>query len=429
MQRLQQTAVHSICVAAAVTHPSDQAMDFLHMFSLLKRIMLLIVGIVMFATAGTRCSPGIGFPQFSKSEWQSVTYSDWRYDLLVGGWTISMPGSNLWPGLWILTVTVLIIYDTLRCVLVLSHRWNRQNNTIDMTWHMMAYIPLPLVFIGTSLTLGHRDILIMMSILLLVVFSSVCGAVLEQIRSLVNPGTIPGMPISVIFVLRGMQDVSMVIASQLVAVPLVANLFSADVFSPDDQPTSLQLLTFTLHCCLVLCLALINNRQSRLCTIFEQRWPENMSFTSWNVDRRTKNVDHEHKQSNHKDDDIPHPQKYEHSPYEPNTDVVRIVDGDKRVTTIKLTEDFHKKGVYDFRNKGMYVTRVRSHPSQPGEEWECVNSHKDHEDIAHMRRTTGMLMEWRRHYLINMLINSLLLVDIISITGGGPEGTCSLEGW
>jgi hypothetical protein len=441
-QFLYQTAVQSICVSTAVTHPSEAIIDFLHVFSLLKRITLLVVGIVLLAANGTPCSPGVALPEFSDSEWKTVTHTDWVNSMLPGGQTIAMPGGTLWPGLWILTVATLIIYDTLRCSLVASSRWNRHDNQIDMTWQIMAYVPLPLVFIATSITLGHKDILILLSIVSLVFLSSVCGTLVDHVRICVNPSTIPGMSVGVVSLLRGMQDVSLLVASQLVSLPIMANFFNTS----SDYPTMTQIVTFSLHTCLVLCLTIINHNNNRLCTIFENRWPDNRSVSEWDMNRRTKkNTEKtsvygeyelkDQKQDDHRDDNTSY-KGLDHTRSETDTDVVRIVDGDKRITTIKLTEDFHN--IYrvgssrsrtndlspDNNHTGMHVTRVGTHPHQSASEYVNWNSHGGPEDRHKMRQKTGILMEWRRYYLINILINALLLADILSITGVS-EVTCS----
>lgn len=434
VRRLYQTAAESICVIVAVTHPPESIINFLHMFNLLKRIILLAVGIALLATTGTPCSPGVAIPQFSESEWGTVTYADWADSLLPGGQTIAMPGNNIWPGIWIMTVTVLIIYDTMRCALVASSRWNRHLNQIDMTWHIMTYIPIPLVFMGTALTLGHKDGLILVSIVVLVLFSGACGTVVEHVRAFINPHTIPGMPISVIAMLRVMQDLSLIIASQLVAMPLMSNIFNTT-----DEPTKTQLITFTLHTCLVLCLTIINHRNHRMCNILERTWPETPSTCEWTptpitqfVEKTSRSSDYHlthHKKSDHIDDNAPCGGVHEFQ-YEPNTDVVRVVEGDKRVTTIKLTEEFHNINRIGLARTGMYVSRigVNSPKLRPQSETvsEYVGPYVGEEHRQHMRHTAGTVLEWRRYYLVNIVINSLLLANIISITGIS-EGSCSFK--
>jgi hypothetical protein len=415
---LHQSVVEYICVITAVTHPSDGIIDFMHMFSLLKRIVLLGVGLALFVTDGAPCSPGVAIPEFSESEWKTVTRADWLDSILPGGHTIATPGSLVWPCLWILTVVTLVICDTMRCMLVASSRWNRHDNQIDMTWQLMACIPLPLVFAATSITLGHRDILILLSIVSLVFLSCVCGTLVDHVRMFVNPSTIPGMSVGVVYLLRGLQDVSMIIASQLVSLPIMANFFYTS-----EYPTGIQIVTFTLHSCLVIYLTITNHANSRLCTIFENSWTDNRSVSEWDMNRRTNNTEefsmhgeYEHRgerQDDHRDDTT----AYKHDLYNTDTDVVRIVDGDRRVTTIKLTEDFH-----DIMRLGTPRLRTNEPPSDnyhPGMHTTRVemNAHGGHEHIHKMRQRIGMLMEWRRYYMINILVTSLLVADILSITG------------
>lgn len=413
---MPEIAVHCVCVLTAVAHPSDYIMDLMHTINLFKRLVLLIFGIVLIATSGSNCSPGLAIQEFSRSEWRDLTYVEWKNSQLPGGRMISMPGSNFWPILWIATVTILVIYDTMRCALVVSSRWHRYQNQLDMTWHIVAYVPVPLIFVGTSLTLGHTDALLLINIVILAFISGVCGTILEQIRCFVNPGTISGMPNGVIYMLLGIHDISLIIASQLVVMPFMSSFFSSN-----DTPSHTQMLTFTLHSFMVLCLTITNYHHHRLCTIFEQKWKHTQSTCDWTTNHTAEVVENNHKKSDnepdYQNDNMLYKAGYECSPYEctpydPNTAVVRVVDGDKCVTTIKLTEQF--RSINRAPWTGMHVSLAGT-DSQHG-------IHTDDEDIKKTRRRTGALLEWRRYYLVNMLINALLLIHILSLTMDGVDG-------
>ncbi|KAJ1464668.1 hypothetical protein T484DRAFT_1757929 [Baffinella frigidus] len=108
---------------------------------------------------------------------------------------------------------------------------------------------------------------------------------------------------------------------------------------------------------------------------------------------------------------------------DPSADVVHIVDHNHQVVTVKLTEDFnmynhfHSKsavtrdGVF---SRGVHIAHLGAGP-------QLFHTSID-TNGANTRNMIGTLVEWRRYYIINILIDALLLVILLDMTD--LTGTC-----
>jgi hypothetical protein len=208
---------------------------------------------------------------------------------------------------------------------------------------------------------------------------------------------------------------------------------------------------------LVLVLTSTQYRHNRLCSIFEQTWPSKRSTTEWGeMSKRSTNPKHTIIQSSFiypetavvQPKDVTHhttlsdqsgeiekitsikdPEAMFKTLYGCHTndesisaDEVYITGKDSRIVTVKLTEDFnmynqlhnprvsqdHLDVIPERTPKGMHIAYIG------------VGEHVFHtyldEDGHITRKMIGHLTEWRRYYLTNIFINTLLICNLFTMT-------------
>jgi len=265
------SSLHVLCVATGVTHAPTEIMNTLHLLNVFARLALLCLGVLLFTREGVADTPGLVFPQCANPLWDSMTLEEWTLDQLPGSMdVVASPGNLVGPILWIIVVTMLLIYDIARFYFVFSDRWHARDNQTDVTWSLVTCGPLPLLLVSTAHLLGHRDALILLLIYILALGANICGHLVEQVRVLVNPVSIPGMVATVVVVLRIMYDGLLLVTTQLTMVPFLQTL--ADPEGGLASFTVAERLSVHILTVLMLAITLTHYRHHRLCSVFEQTW-------------------------------------------------------------------------------------------------------------------------------------------------------------
>jgi hypothetical protein len=453
-QRIYAGALHLICILTTITHAPRNVITTMHFANMSQRFALFCIGVCVFARTEYFHSSGIVIQEYGYSAWETTTGQQWRYGDIPGAKIVAQPGNIFAPVLWMTIVTTLLLYDLIRGILIMRGRWNANTNHQDLTWTMTSSLSIPLLFISTALALGHKDVSVLILIFVLAMFSGVCSAIVEEMRTLVNTENILGLPGCVLLV-RITHDVLITLAAQVTCMPFVYNSINSE---EDVSPTKI-LTAFTIGG-LVLVLTSTQYRYNRLCSIFEQTWPSKCSTTKWGaMSMRSTNPQRTILQSNfaYPDDIVVQPKELAHhttvrdqsgkvkkiTPTEGpeasfktlygchmdnesiSADEVYITGQDNKIVTVKLTDDFNMYNqlhnprvpqdhadldtMYGRAPKGMHVAYIG------------VGAHVFHtyldEDGHITRQMIGHLTEWRRYYLTNILINTLLVSNLFAMTG------------
>ncbi|KAJ1465630.1 hypothetical protein T484DRAFT_1757277 [Baffinella frigidus] len=401
---------------------------------------MLAFGILLFSVVGHPSTPGGEIQEYGHSVWAITTGVPWG--ITTNG------GHSYGPFVWVTAVVGLLVSDVIRCVLIVTDRWHSNKNHQDMTWSLISTTSIPLVFAMTTVTLGHDDTCLLICTFYMVMIAGVCGATVEQIRSLVNTDTIPGIHDTVMVVLRLAHDVLITVITQVAWMPLLYHIV--------DQTQSVQpedLVAASTLSGLAMILMFTQYRCSRLCSIFEKTWHSKHSTTEWSMVSTQPIIP----QSNYRFEAAIVVQPFEVTDHTttsgqsgkvktitpiagPETlfktlygchaddksisaDAVHITDQDNQIVTVNLTEDFnmynqlHNQRMQKNRSdigstgapKGMHVAFLG------------VGEHLFHtyldEDGHLTRQMIGHLTEWRRYYLTNILINALLVINLFAMTG------------
>jgi hypothetical protein len=471
-------AIHCICVVTAITHAPPRVMNIMHFVNMLTRLILLCLGIALFSTRSHSCVGGLVIQPYNSAVWDATTHTDWIQDTLPRMQAVVGPGNIVVMTLWFTTVICFFLNDTLRCALVFTGKWYTHENHMDMSWSTLSCSGIPLLFTCVAVQLGTRDMFMLGVITFITIVSGVCGAITEHLRTMVNPHTIDGMSENVLWILRVTQDLSLIICSQLVTIPV---LFSS--LDNDSHVILSNTVIVMLFTGLTYGLTIASYRHHRLCSIFEQTWPTRCSMIPWGA--QTDAIEHiatsmseksplsicssnQHQwpQSGGSDTDV-YPSKYAvtaipfygngtcgvngkiesvstltthgdpegvenietqeemfnklygcHLWKSDSADIVHVVDQDHRVLTVQLTEDFN---MYNQIHEPVSISRcgVLSrglHIAQMGAAPQLFHTHID-ECGKSTRRMIGLLTEWRRYYLINMFVDAILFTTLLNMTG------------
>lgn len=443
---LYSCVIHGLCVLTGVTHATPFVMRAIHFCNMFTRLALLCVGITLFNTHSHRCVSGLVMSPYNASKWNDMTPRNWTDANLPMMEAVVGPGNVVVVALWFTCVVCFVINDGLRCVLVFQNMWFTCENHMDMSWSTLTCTAIPLLFACGAVQLGTRDIFVLGTIIFITVVSGVCGAITEHLRTLVNPHNIHNFSQNVLRILRVTQDVSLIIAAQLVTLPFVMN--SMDLAHP---MASSDMITSILFTCLTYGITITSYRHHRLCSIFEQTWPLSCSMGPWGsstvattattqepgiLSRSTSTVDDPKPAFK----SLPYgiqPLCFDgrssmngtnvvstdteagqcHLWHSASADIVHIVDQDHRVVTVQLTEDFN---IYNQLHEPVTIARcgvlaTGLHIATIGAAPQIFHAHID-EGGGISRRMIGSVTEWRRYYIIDFFIDAILFTILLDMT-------------
>jgi hypothetical protein len=280
VREVSAAVLHFLCVVSGITHASSQIMKLMHFVNLGIRLVTLGVGVMLVTTNGSPCAPGVAMVPYKESEWVSLTRAEWSENKLPSMDAVLQPSNSIVMTLWFVVVVHLFIADAMRCTLVMNDLWFSRENHADMIWSAQTLTIFPLLFVLVAMQLGTFDLVTLFLMAFIAVVSGICGATLEHLRTLVNPNSTLGISNTVVWMLRVVQDVAMIVASQVAFTPKLMNIFYHDAGHADTA----YLLLSTLFTAFVYALGITNYRHNRLCSIFEATWPTRFSMIPWGLD-------------------------------------------------------------------------------------------------------------------------------------------------
>jgi len=456
--------IHGICVLCGITHATPYVIRVLHFWNLLSRMALLCTGIVSFSTNTHLCVSGLVISPYNSSSWGTLKHTDWVQGTLPSMQSVAGPGNIVVVALWFTCVICFVVNDGLRCALVYRGTWFTHENHMDMSWSTLTCTAIPLLFACGAVQLGTRDVFVLGTVVFITLVSGLCGAITEHLRTLVNPYAIEGFSDNVLWILRVTQDLTLIIAAQLVTIPFVMN--SMDL---DHHMSTYDIVTSLLFTGLTYALTITCYRHHRLCSIFEQTWPTRCSMSPWGSNTvvvenaavpRLQSTDEHFYPSPYAVTPLPFNGKKPSKPipfngkpsksvgpinvvstcetpeetfnklygchlwHSDSADIVHIVDQDHRVVTVQLTEDFN---MYNQLHEPVSIARCGVlanglHIANLGAAPQIFHTHID-EDGTNTRMMIGLLTEWRRYYIVNIFIDAVLLSSLLDMTN---MGDCSI---
>jgi hypothetical protein len=390
-------------VLLGITYPPQYVVYTTHAMNMMIRFSLFVLALNLIPSSGFYDVPGIVIAPYAASQWGSFKEID-SDEFTVPRMNIVLhPSNHFVPYMWCIIVGSLYINDVFRCVLLSLKRWNSRDNHIDLTWYHTMLISIPMLFTYTALHLGSHDIVGLIFIFVLTGFSGMCSLAVEYLRACVNTSTIVGLSDDLVLMLSHLHDIALTIATQVALIPVVYNFIHED-----EQLTSTQVVTTVLLCMVYLSLMIIRHMHQHLCDVFEVNWTSYTSMLWWGSVGRAHIIT--------------------------NTPPARVVCphcDSLADTTSGKSNMIHTKSVQvdgetpeDIFNR-LYGCHVYLEPLavNVGVQSPCVQSHVaySNDDVNQDRENIGLIIEWRRYYIINALINLLLLVHLLQMAGWSED--------
>lgn len=378
----------------------------IHVMNLILRLAMLAMGATISLFIGFPNGPGLASAAYANSEWDSLDEYEWANSALPHMKTVVYPGSMFVPCVWFVIVISLFASDMVRCALVFQNSWNACDNHIDMMWYQTALFTLPILFAYVALLLGTHDIILLMMVATFTELSSMCAVTMEFMRTVVNTEATPYMECSVMLLLQAMYDVSLASASQVVLTPFFYNLlYSTEITTP---------LQTTLAICfmsLVIALFAIQHSHQARCSTLETHWLTNRSVVRWGRDRLFGT-------------EVYQPGTVEFPRFEGGGGFGKFQEcneeDDDGTSKEETSEDLYNRiyGCHIYGEK----TEMRPHGeiyATPVRAMSWVTPVYTDEIGSLSRLKIGILVEWRRYYAVNMIINYLLIIGMIQMTSIG----------
>ena len=395
--------------ALSITHPTEEFVLFVHVLNLITRLSIIAMGVVItgfFPQSYAPIIPGITMPPYIFSDWNTMRVYEWNDEELPQVRMITDPENPAVVIFFGFIVFSLFSNDLFRCGLMMRHEWNSCDNQIDFWWYVMGFVSIPGVFTFTALSLGTHDVVTLLLIGFLTFTSSVAAAVKELLRSLVNTETTPFMKITAMWFLQMIHDLSLFVAMIVTLLPFMYNLVHAiEGISAFDFANA---IVFEL---LFISIVITQYSYDVRCSILEQRWPSHRAVVLWGLPRQ---------------DNISGDKIYTAEAVFPRLKVADKKDAGEGVDDfadpfcVETSEELYDK-IYFGCHK--YHIETESEHRSRQMELSPIGSgsstfHKYTDEVGQMsRQLIGLLVEWRRYYMINLFINCLLVLSMLNMSG------------
>jgi len=469
------TSRHFLSVCAALRAPPEWVLDAVHVYNLIFRLALLVLGTAMYASEGFAGSPGITLAEYDYTAWDDVPDSAWGADAgeLPGPSAVLSPGSGLLAVLWFTLAATLFVGDIERMA---SKVFGVRDSRIDYVWHGIMGLASPQLFLLLAVQLGTHDLVSLAFALILTCVSIVVSQVAESMCKLVNleEGTSPkGFTSVALPVLRWCYDICMAVLTFVVTLPVLRN-------SAAEHP-GVSTLRGALCVCLVMysvSLVAIQHAHHRFLRRVQKTWPcrEKREYESSGARdaapprfleaRSTTGVrDFFRKLAAPRPDrgaDLyenlygtrvfteysprarrppaspSHSFKWQSAPDESDDTFNRLygcrVNGGSASNNYALTAavgTITAPPAYRMTSDLQYVpcagSRGRDKLIPRSHGFTEVDTHEEDARCARMR--VAHLVEWRRHYVLNILVNTLLLTSLVQMDRVSVDMVTHMAAW
>ena len=258
------TARYALSISCARKAPPEWVIDAVHVCNIVFRLTILVLGLVMYLGEGFYPSPGLTISEYRYAAWGQVAGPG---DVPPGPLVVVPAGSWLLAGVWFLLTTCCLIGDGER---FLSKVCGVRSNRIDYEWHVIIGVVWPLLVLLVALLLGTHNILVLAAVVLLPSFAGILAQLAENICKLVNleEGNGSGFTSHALPMLRAWHDWILMVTTVLVLFPWLC-MNATD----RSQVSVLQDMLGTCLVCLSLSLAVIQRGHHHFLKRVQSTWP------------------------------------------------------------------------------------------------------------------------------------------------------------
>jgi hypothetical protein len=383
-------AIHGLSIVSGVSYPPVFAATAIHIMNPIIRIILFCMGVATFWVYGAPISPGL------------VLINDYRSNNNNDHYVSHpVPRGTRFPSiLWCVIVLSLSIADIVRCVLVLSHRWHAIHNRLDMGWFGTTGMAIPLLIGLVAVQLGTEEIFTVTLLVVLTGIASICELSAEELCTMTKSETQPDndeIRRVVVCTLRCLHTIT------LFSVLLIGGFqFLLEMVYHEDQTSLVAksvlmvlfasliiILTTTQFCNDILCIRLAGTRRDRCSMLPSSTNKTNCMSQQPRVPPIRYESENEH--GINSTDDF---------------DPFNVEASEKMFDALYGCHIHVKKGPVQKVGPGSLLSRIIQNGPQ-------IDTDGDGNGT---RKKVGLLIEWRRYYIVNMIINALLVVSLLCMT-------------
>jgi hypothetical protein len=381
---------HVIGVLTGIIDPSIGYLKIIFIMNGFIHLLLLALGLTASLTVGFPYAPGLTLTDYRTPAWDATVDPEGLVERL-----LIPPGSAIMPVAWGLTVALLLGFDcnTIRSVLV--DPVQMYDNRIDMAWWAVTSMYFPVLSVLIVTILGKRDILHVLYGMSFTGISTLFAFVAEEIQTIVVNNSVYGQPqlkrdISWILVLAHVLITYIVIERGISSFVIWATYMQIDVSTSQVFIAVLfvlfQVTMAGIHVCNHILYNKLSNMRPDRCNLlyYLEALPKLSTMTaSSKLSTEITSSDQPQTQSDLSQTErtsLDHPQTQSDPP-----------------PTERTSFD---------------QPQAQSDPPQ-------TQSPVTDLIFENARNRVGVLILWRRHYVVTTIVNALLLVTLQEMTGVG----------
>ena len=437
------TAKYALGVACALQAPPEWVIDCVHVYNIVFRLAVLVLGIVLYSDAGFYPSPLLTVSAYSYAAWDEVAGPG---DVLPSPLVMLPPDGMLLAVVWFMLTTACLVGDGER---FLSKVCGVRGNRIDYEWHVIMAVVWPLLVLFVALLLGTHNILVLVAVTLLSAFTGVVAQLAENITKLVNleEGGGSGFTSYALPTLRTWHDWMLAMTTLIVLFPLLCN-------SATDraQVSPLRGMVGACLVCLALSFAVIQRAHHHFLKRVQRTWPCRLlrehgwseaaqlasspgaaapsgklhnlfrKLAAPRVDRGEELYENLYGARVYSEgaatDGFRSSSGYKDMP---DDTFNRLYGCQVAPATAEITPPPSYEISADLQYLPNAGSRGRDALAPRHNPYSSVDTHEEDARCARMR--VAYLVEWRRHYVLNILVNVVLLASLLEMDASGGGAT------
>jgi hypothetical protein len=385
---------HFAAVVAAITHPPEVYIEIAHNVNTLVHLTLLALWLTASFTVGFPAAPVEVYVQRN-------TYDD------TGKPIISVYGNKVAPIAWLVVIGLLLWCDVSRLRSTVFRVVPKHDNRIDVRWHTTMLMVVP-IMMGLVLPIvgDYTDTLIWMYVMSFLHFSVLLSYVAEELQALIVSTEAPPGPHDtrrdLIWVIVYLHSITMYIAALSIVSAVLKNSYPVVTgigqtpAGPYMVQTVIAVLAILFLCAIAvleICNHLLYNRLHRLrpdrCNIMpfspqDRHDPKNALAVPLLDSSYTSSFGYRIEE-----------------PTKPHIVIPTALD----MSTTETHFDKH------------WVSHVHGPSPIPNPEMNISIFEATDEEFELARRQVGLLVQWRRYYVLSPMINMLLIATLYEMTG------------
>jgi len=407
-----------VAALLGLQYPCEFFLAAVHLYNTLVRLWMvgILVGIMVYAGPGQ--AAGLAVSPRSLSKWPTPEPGRWSEDSMPRMQPLLEPGGPGGPTALLVLLVFLCASDLSQCRRVQRDTWFAAKNDLDWHWHQVTYAAVPLLLAHTATLLGTHDVQCLAFIAVNAGVSGLCAATVEGVFALTeHSDDVNRLLLKPLYTMHGL---GLAFATQGVLMPLTLTIFDADPKVTHMQG-ALAVAVMALYATLLgtttsLHLACEQHRERfpgdrsvALCNQGSEEWI--VSEPAWH-DARSGETSEQRREpvcctthtGMHARPETPGTPRKEGPVWVGPTDPYRSSSSSSSSSRPNTGSESSARHAGPLPLGAPPVTFLGNTP----EELSCVQSEL-------LRRDIGLLVAWRRYFVVSALINTILGLSLVQL--------------